>query len=189
MALGTEEGGVFVNTKSGVGSILKTISIIFGILGFIGGILLGVSAGSAEAVARNILYSESSGSFSFPTALIVWLVSGTFSALIYAIGEIVDQLTSIRSTLELVSSSLAQEASTKAPSATSVPSPAPLKAAADFVAQAQPAASAQAEGSASVPSSQSDSKWTYCKKCGDQATTYYARIRKECPTCGTPYEL
>jgi hypothetical protein len=184
MCLDTKEGGVYVNTKSGVGTILKTISIIFGILGFIGGILLGVSAGSAESIARSLLYSESSFDFSFTTALTAWLAIGTFSALIYAVGEIVDQLTSMRKTLERVSGDLAQAASSRV-TVTPVSAPVPAQAA----AQVRPADTAQPAENAPTPSSSPDGKWVRCGNCGNEATRDYARIRRNCPMCNTPYNL
>ena len=32
-------------------------------------------------------------------------------------------------------------------------------------------------------------EWVVCSKCGTRSTVYFAKIRKQCPSCGTPFNL
>lgn len=159
--------------RSGVGGVLKGLSVIFAIVCFIGGIVAGNSVGSLA----NQYGDYGQGSFNWSSALSLWLLGAVFCALIYAIGEIVDQLVAIRQTVEGLSLDL--KARGASPAAPAAPKPAP----------AEKPAAAPAVESAAPRKPSDDPGWVYCPSCGEKASRDFARIRKSCPDCGAPYEL
>ena len=170
-----------MDERSGIGSILKTLAVIIGILCFIGGIVLGNAFGVSES------FSGRQSGFNWSIALTSWLMSAILCSLVYAIGEIVDQLTLIRQTLERLSPGkpLTTNSSSFSPEHAS----APRVIQATEPAKPQPVVSAQQAGKESVVLSDVDSKWVYCGACGQRATREFAKIRRNCPNCNTPYEL
>lgn len=173
-----------MNQSSGIGGILKTLAMIIGVLCLIGGIILGNAFGYT-------LFSDGRSSFNWSIALSSWLMSAILCSIIYAIGEIVDQLSAIRQMLE----SLAPGKALPSFSGTLFSEPAsalqvtqavePVKP----VAPLQPVAPVQQTEKEQANSSNVSGKWVCCEACGEKATMYYARIRKHCPNCGTPYAL
>jgi hypothetical protein len=182
MSQGTKEGRDSMK-QSGVGRMLKGLSVIFAILCFIGGIVAGNSVGSLENLIQYGDYGRSS--FNWSSALGLWLMGAVFCALIYAIGEIVDQLASIRQTVEGLSVDL------KARSAAQLPLPKPVTPAiAPPVVQPAPAAVPEAAAApAELLKASVGPEWVYCPSCGTKASKDFVRYHKTCPECRTPYEL
>ena len=163
-----------MSQSSGIGSVLKGLAIIIAILGFIAGIMMGYSGGLS-----------SSGDFSWPIALSSWLVSAVLCALIYAIGEITNQLSAIRQSVE--SLTVNQKASTQSMILQDKPL---IQDTQSFVKpQQEPPLIPVSKPNEPINQNQSDEKWVTCISCGKTATSQYAKIRKVCPKCGAPYGL
>ena len=164
-----------MSQSSGIGGVLKGLAIIIAILGFIAGIMMGYFV---EVVS-------SSGDFSWPIALSSWLVSAVLCALIYAIGEITNQLSAIRQSVESIAVGQkafipSTTAQVKREDKESHPFVKPLQ---------DPPLIPVSKPNEPINQSQSDEKWVTCLSCGQTATSQYAKIRKVCPKCGVSYDI